>query len=543
MKSTIIVYLSILSGVAILQACDQDGFDIPTPLVFLEDGVDSEPVSINEMISKIAVVGASAGLKSLEVLRNGDDFDFIDYGAGQFRERYTLEYTVDNSVPVGQVITFSFIATDVNNHISKTLAYEIIVVEAQKFVITQEDLSGVAVNQISPLPGVANALINADLTLDAAQPWLLNGPVLVEPGNTLTIAPGTTIYAKRFADTDNSYLAVQQGARIQAVGTKNEPIVLTSERVLTDNAAHGDWAGLLVLGAARTNLGENVQIPNAGTFGGRDDHDNSGRISYVRVEYAGKSFDANFSGAITLQAVGSETQVDHIQGIFSDKSGVQVYGGTVNIKYLVAVDCFDHMVNARHGWRGKGQFWITQAPTDRDIDDPRAIDVRNFTDNKDAEPRTNPMLSNFTLLGPGLDQKDAGLNNRGLRIREGAAGKFHNFLITEFPDDALRIDNEQSALLSNGNLVVQNGYVWNNDNDFVRLAGGLKDNPDNKLFDTPVDGVGVDQFVGSTTSEALEPAALDPWFEAATFAGAVENEANDWTADGEWCKNQEGTVR
>jgi hypothetical protein len=70
-------------------------------------------------------------------------------------------------------------------------------------------------------------------------------------------------------------------------------------------------------------------------------------------------------------------------------------------------------------------------------------------------------------------------------------------------------------------------------------------NPDFNLSEEPVPGITPGNYVGSVPSP-FNPAAdarFGNWFTPAPYIGAVENEANDWTADGSWCKNQDGTIR
>ena len=75
--------------------------------------------------------------------------------------------------------------------------------------------------------------------------------------------------------------------------------------------------------------------------GGNDDNDNSGVISYVRIEYAGFPFatDQEING-LTMGSVGRGTQIDHVQVSYSNDDSFEWFGGTVNAKYLVAY----------HGW-------------------------------------------------------------------------------------------------------------------------------------------------------------------------------------------------
>src|SRR5690606_17377910 len=67
--------------------------------------------------------------------------------------------------------------------------------------------------------------ITTNVTLTADKNWLLTGTVRVQSGATLTIEAGTTIYGD---PNTKGTLVISQGAKIQAVGTADEPIVFTT---------------------------------------------------------------------------------------------------------------------------------------------------------------------------------------------------------------------------------------------------------------------------------------------------------------------------
>ena len=63
--------------------------------------------------------------------------------------------------------------------------------------------------------------------------------------------------------------------------------------------APGDWGGLVVCGDAPTNKGVNVTSEVADLqYGGTNTNDNSGSITYLRLEYTGATFsnDKEFNG-------------------------------------------------------------------------------------------------------------------------------------------------------------------------------------------------------------------------------------------------------
>ncbi|MBV6644795.1 MAG: hypothetical protein KI790_05070 [Cyclobacteriaceae bacterium] len=516
-------------------SCEEEGFEAPPPTIVSAGDVFSTTAAEGDTVKQEFILAGSAGLKQLSVVLDGNAFAVIDY-MDAFREVYTLEYIVPSGLDIGTSLVFTLTGTDIQDRATSTITFTITTISSDdsKFSIEESLLGGQDVLSILPVGGATNVIFDRDTMLADDKPFYLTAQAVVEEGVTLSIAEGTIIYVKRGAN-----LVIARGARIEAQGTSVAPIVLTSEAVLTGTPSRGDWAGLVVLGDAQTNVGTNIGFGGVSLFGGTNDLDNSGTLSYVRIEYAGQRV-FGVENALTLYAVGSGTQLDHVQVIYSSGEGIRIYGGTVNASHLVSVSCLSHAINFRHGWRGKGQFWVTQAPENIEIDDARGIDARNDPDDALNEPRTNPMLSNITLLGPGEEKAAQNFNNRGLRIRQGAIGRFHNFLLTDFAGDALKIEDVD---LSANNLIVQNGHSWGNDTDFDDQAVDIQAIAANKIFDTAVGSVATTQWEGSTPTEAMDPTMLDPWFAAASYIGAIENDAADWTAQGDWCKNEDGTIR
>ena len=87
-----------------------------------------------------------------------------------------------------------------------------------------------------------------NLTLDPEVNYIITGPVLMASGTTLNIPAGMTIKAEPVGV--NAYIAIQQGAQINAVGTASDPIILTSN---ADSPSSGDWGGLVMCGRAPIN--------------------------------------------------------------------------------------------------------------------------------------------------------------------------------------------------------------------------------------------------------------------------------------------------
>ena len=59
---------------------------------------------------------------------------------------------------------------------------------------------------------------------------------------------------------------IMKGAKIQAVGTAEAPIVFTSSRA-PGSRQPGDWGGLLIVGQAPNNRSGQVNVEGTGTDG------------------------------------------------------------------------------------------------------------------------------------------------------------------------------------------------------------------------------------------------------------------------------------
>ena len=94
---------------------------------------------------------------------------------------------------------------------------------------------------------VLSGKISTDRTLRTGNTYKLRGIVYLTDGATLTIEAGTRIEGEK---ATRGALIVTRGTRLVANGTKDKPIVFTSD---ASTASSGDWGGIVMLGRARTN--------------------------------------------------------------------------------------------------------------------------------------------------------------------------------------------------------------------------------------------------------------------------------------------------
>ena len=226
-----------------------------------------------------------------------------------------------------------------------------------------------------PIPGEKELTSGITLTLDASKTYLLKGLFVVRSGAKLIIPAGTVIRATAYlSSSPKNYAAIviERGGEIEINGTLAKPVVLTSAKA-AGQRQRGDWGGLLIAGRSKHNLlngtdNNNVQMegfnnvsfdPNLARFGGTDINDNSGTITYLRIEFGGVAFETNKEiNALTMGAVGAETVIHHVQVSFSGDDSFEWFGGTVNSKYLIAWKGTDDDFDTDNGYGGLSQFGI-----------------------------------------------------------------------------------------------------------------------------------------------------------------------------------------
>lgn len=232
--------------------------------------------------------------------------------------------------------------------------------------------------------------------------YTLKGWVYIADGAELTIEPGTVIKGDK---ATKAALIAERGGKLIAQGTAQEPIVFTSAQA-KGNRKPGDWGGVILCGKAQNNQQE-MQIEGGPRtkHGGNDNADNSGVLSYVRIEFAGYPFekDKEING-LTLGSVGSATQIDHVQVSYSNDDSFEWFGGMVNAKYLVAYKGWDDDFDTDNGFSGKVQFGLAvRSSKIADTSQSNGFESDNCADGSPVAPWTTATFSNITFVGPKLD--------------------------------------------------------------------------------------------------------------------------------------------
>ena len=95
----------------------------------------------------------------------------------------------------------------------------------KKIILSAFALLAIVASVWSQAPVTVAANITTNTTWTKNNTYLLNGFIYVKNGATLTIEPGTTIKGDK---TTRSTLIVTRGSKIIADGTREQPIVFTS---------------------------------------------------------------------------------------------------------------------------------------------------------------------------------------------------------------------------------------------------------------------------------------------------------------------------
>ena len=415
--------------------------------------------------------------------------------------------------------------------------------------------------------------------------YTLKGWVYIADGSELTIEPGTIIKGDK---ATKAALIVERGGKLIAQGAADAPIVFTSAQPAGQRRP-GDWGGVIICGKAHNNQ-TSMQIEGGPRtqHGGDNDADNSGVLSYVRIEFGGYPFKADQEiNGLTLGSVGSGTKIDHVQVSYSNDDSFEWFGGTVNCKYLVAYKGWDDDFDTDNGFSGKVQFGLSvRDPRIADQSQSNGFESDNCADGAQVSPYTTATFSNITFVGP---KTAADFQNSNSYITAGSyfpnngsgLGKFQaamqirrssrlncvNSVVTDWPI-GLIVDGEKGdtpAQAKTGTLRLQNIFIANadilgsdankcyEDKEYDYKAKAVK--ADSKqsyshtFFETAANnnryfadksalmltdgkGVGVAFMpqTGSNLFGAQNFSGLDSWFDQVTYIGAFN--ANDNWLDG-----------
>ena len=316
-------------------------------------------------------------------------------------------------------------------------------------------------NGVAPIPpGAADITqdITTSRTLFAETTYTLKGFIHVANGATLTIQPGTVIQGD--FNTLGSSLFILRGAKIQAAGTADKPIVFTSSQPVGSRKP-GDWGGLVIVGNAISNRTGTIEVEGTNTVagsasgtnyqvvysGGTDNNDSSGELKYVRVEFAGFAPSLNNElNSFTFGAVGRGTKVSYVQAMAGLDDSFEFFGGAVDGDHLVSYEAGDDNFDMSEGYVGRLQYVISlnttvltqRAGAGSPASDPEGVENdgcngSGCTNGFNQQPYTVPVIANFTLIGTNDAASSGSSGGYGMMLRRGTGGYYVNGIIARYP--------------------------------------------------------------------------------------------------------------
>jgi hypothetical protein len=415
---------------------------------------------------------------------------------------------------------------------------------------TRDAEDGPASEVLTTTSNLPVTLVAGDITANrrfrADTIYRLTNFVHVGNGARLTIDAGTRIEGEQ-----GSALFIMRGASIEAVGTAAAPIVFTSSKAVGARQP-GDWGGLILIGSAQINRTGDVILEGTGTnnttndtilySGGSagGDAGTSGRLSYVRVEFAGFGPAPNQElNSVTFAAVGSGTVVDHVQTLAGLDDSFEWFGGRMDAKYLVSYESGDDHFDASEGFQGRVQHMIAYQDTvlpprafsGNLSSDPQGIendgcDAGTGTCTFNSTPLTTPMFANFTLVGTGAGVVPSG-GGVGMLLRRGVGGYYVNGIIARWPNAAMSIRDQATwDRVAAGSLIVRNLLLAENAKSFTIATGQFPVVADSAATltawaVTPVGGTTASLFTAFPTRPAAPTLATMDWTPPAASAAAT----------------------
>jgi hypothetical protein len=362
-----------------------------------------------------------------------------------------------------------------------------------------------------------------EIVFDSDTVYVLASSLEVGAGSRLILEPGTLVKVR-----NNLTITVRPGARIEARGTANEPVVFTSDAangaqgiIGSDGAGPNSWNGLHIYGSALTQPGTS-----------------SGVLSHVRIEFAGGNDQFTGLPSLLFEHVDAATELHHIQVSYSFRAdAIRFSGGNADASYLVTYATNGQDFSLVNGYKGRLQHLLAYRHPFFPLNVPGpAIAGMSISGSS-----TNPAISNLTVLGPVmLASTSLGYKVRfpsaALLVSGGARFQLRNSVLMGFPSTAFHMGERQSALaLQQGLSEFSYNAIHSDDlKEVCRLPGNVFPpfvssdflsfvlNPSfgNQLVRKADDFQWLDPYAYDTAPNPA-PAPSSPMLTGANFSGAL----------------------
>jgi hypothetical protein len=175
-------------------------------------------------------------------------------------------------------------------------------------------------------------------------------------------------------------------------------------------------------------------------YGGGNDDDDSGSIEYLSIRYGGRNVALNVElNGLSLGGVGRGTDINHVEIMNNVDDGIEIWGGTVNLKYFSIWNIGDDSLDLDQGWRGKAQFGLIVQGYSLNADQGSGVGdnciEHDGAEDSDWQPVTTTSIYNMTVIGQPLD------GDGGTAWRDNARVQHRNSIFMDLGEKLVRFDN------------------------------------------------------------------------------------------------------
>jgi hypothetical protein len=369
---------------------------------------------------------------------------------------------------------------------------------------------------------------------------------------TLTIDAGVTLYGSSAGDM----LIVNRGSQVFVNGTSTQPVIMTSagdvESTRSDTNATREWGGFIILGRApirgcNTGVAQGseacqsaVEGVTAATgrdalFGGATSADNSGSVRFLQIRYPGAFLTSAAAGddlnGLTMGGVGSGTVIDSVHVHNSGDDGVEIFGGTVNLRNIAITGALDDSFDLDDGWAGATQFLLIRQYLTITGGPDRLVESSNRSASSLAGGTlvTNPQIANFTMIG--VPQNFAAANIQGISLNAtggtpGSSGRYANGVVTGSTTCLEAAAANTSPAPTFASILFDCPGAYNATSLALITAGANNTTATANTLVSSGTVAAIFNGANETARTAVDPVTLNPFFVAAPYIGAVRNSAD-----------------
>ena len=252
----------------------------------------------------------------------------------------------------------------------------------------------------------------------------------IEPGTTVAAIAGATV-------TLSAPLTAAAAGTYTFTGTYPlAPSTAGTFYTVTSLPTFASGTGPFDGSAGSAGLINYARVSDSAGNGVFDDNDNSGVMEYVSIRHSGAilAVGAEING-LTLASVGRQTKIEHIEIVSCADDNIEIFGGTVNLKYISTLFGNDDMFDYDLGWTGKAQFVFgmkTDNTASADSDNGFEADSDDNTAIA-ATPRSHPVIYNVTMLGN--SKSEGNTDNSALaaiNAKDATEGEIYNSVFANF---------------------------------------------------------------------------------------------------------------